>query len=85
MSASRKLVRTTNGVAKYFKAASFYDSALVDSWLLSSVFTLIGFVAALINGNTVAPPNVTSLSCSRKPSATDNHRVYLAADAVAIG
>ena len=31
MSASRKLVRTTNGVAKYFKAASFYDSALVDS------------------------------------------------------
>lgn len=33
--------------------------------------TLTGFVAALINGNTVAPPKVTSLSCSSKTITVD--------------
>ena len=53
---------------KNIKPTSFSDTTIrrFSILLMSSMFTLTGFVAALINGNTVAPPNVTSLSCSTK-------------------
>jgi len=42
-----------------------------STMLMSDMLTLTGFVPALINGKTVAPPNVTSLSCSRQKSTVD--------------